>query len=159
MNVIIHLTSVTNNGQPAVITADQPVFAVAKYIQWKFPSLYGEHKIVMMMGGLHIKMAIENMIGKWLAGSGWTDMLVKAQVATVGRCESMLKASHAKRTRYAHEVSLASLFIVRNAAFKSQVSETHDNLLGWMSRHCKESVSFLYWQTTIERKVCCYFLC
>lgn len=68
MNVIIHITSTTCNGQSAVITADQPVYAVAKNIQWNFPNLYGEDKIVMMLGGLNIEMAVPNMIGKWLAG-------------------------------------------------------------------------------------------
>ena len=51
----------------------------------------------MMMGGLHIEIAIQNMIGKWLTGSGWTDMFLKAEVATSGRCESLLKSSHVKK--------------------------------------------------------------
>jgi len=64
MNVIIHITGSGNNGQPAVITGDQPVNAIAKYVQWKYPDLYGEDRIVMMIGGLHIEMAIQDMIGK-----------------------------------------------------------------------------------------------
>jgi len=89
IDVIIHSSKKTNSGQPAVITANQPVYAVAKYIQWKYPNLCGENKLVMMMGGLHIEMAIQNMLGKWLAGSGWTDMFLKAGIATVGRCGSV----------------------------------------------------------------------
>ena len=80
MNVVVHITSSTNNGQPAVITADQPVYAICKSIQWTYPQLYGEDRMVLMMGGLHIEMAIQNMIGKWLAGSGWTDIFLKAKL-------------------------------------------------------------------------------
>ena len=102
MNIIINITQSTSPGQPAVITADQSVFTVAKYIQWKCSNLYGEDKVVMMMGGLHIEMAILNMIGKWLASSGWTDIFLKADIATSGRSESLLKSSHVRRARYAH---------------------------------------------------------
>jgi len=150
LNIIIHITSVTNNGQPAVITADQPVYALAKHIQWKYPDLYGEDKLVFMMGGLHLEMAVQNLIGKWLAGSGWTDIFLKAGVATAGRCESLLRSSHVKRTRYAHEVSLASLSILRHDAYNADTENTSESLDTWVARRCKESVQFLYWQTTME---------
>jgi len=75
MNVIKHITTTVNVFQVVVITADQPVYAVAKYVQWKYPDLYGENKIVLMMGGLHIEMAVQNLVGKWLSGSGWTAVL------------------------------------------------------------------------------------
>jgi hypothetical protein len=39
MDVILKITSTVNNKQGAVITGDQPVYAVAKYIQWKFPDV------------------------------------------------------------------------------------------------------------------------
>ena len=150
MNLIIHITNTTGNGQPAVITADQPVYAIAKYIQTKFPTQYGEDKIVMMLGGLHIEMAVQNMIGKWLAGSGWTKMFTKAEVATSGRSESLLKSFHVKRTRYAHEVSLAALSILRNDAYNA-INENNDaSLEAWMLRLCSESAQLLYWNTAIE---------
>ena len=43
---------------------DQPLFALAKQIQWEFPDLYGEDKYVVMMGGLHIEMAALKSLGK-----------------------------------------------------------------------------------------------
>jgi hypothetical protein len=151
MNVILIITSSYNSGQPAVITCDQPVYALAKYIQWKFPTLYGEDEIVMMMGGLHIEMAIQNMLGKWLTGSGWTDIFLKANVATAGRCEAFLKSSHVKRTRYAHEVCLASLFILINDVYHSDTSkDCTESFELWVSRRCGESANFLYWYTTMN---------
>jgi len=136
MNVIKHITTTVNGCQVAVITADQPVYAVAKYVQWKYPDLYGENKIVLMMGGLHIEMAVQNLIGKWLSGSGWSEMFLKADVATSGRCEAMLKSSYIKRTRYAHKVSLAALFIGRNEAYKTDCKDVVESLDVWVSRRC-----------------------
>ena len=150
MNIVIHITNTINKQQPAVITADQPVYAVAKALQWKYPDLYGEDRIVMMMGGLHIEMAIQNIIGKWLAGSGWTDIFLKAGVATAGRCESLLRSSHVKRTRYAHEVSVAALYVLRNEAYLADVNDTPESLESWVSRRCADSAQFLYWETAME---------
>ena len=59
-----------NPNQPPVITADQPVYATAKQVQWSRPEQFG--KIVVMMGPLHIEMAFVTAIGDWLDGSGWT---------------------------------------------------------------------------------------
>ena len=60
MTVVVHITSTTKNGQPAVITADdQLVYAICKSIHWTYPQLYGEDRMVLMMGGLHIEMAIQ----------------------------------------------------------------------------------------------------
>jgi len=137
MNVITHIVSTVNNGQAPVITADQPVYAVAKYIQWKYPDRYGEDKMVVMMGGLHIEMAVQNMIGKWLKGSGWADIFFKAEVATAGRCDALLKSSHVKR--YAHEVRIASLFIVRNEVFKADMTKGDESLETWVACRSKES--------------------
>jgi hypothetical protein len=53
-----------------------------------------------MMGGLHIEMALWNVLGDLLEGSGWTNTLTEADVASSGVADSFLKASHLTRTRY-----------------------------------------------------------
>ncbi|CAG9823856.1 unnamed protein product [Phaedon cochleariae] len=144
-----------NNGIP-VLTGDQPIYALAKQLQWKFPHLYGEDKFVVMMGGLHIEMAIMSMIGSWLTGSGWTDILVDAGVTSPGRAESLLSCSHVKRTRYAHQVTVAALVILKGHAYKSRemCSEEPDlDFDKWCTYRTKESVQFLFWSITIELEV------
>lgn len=44
-----------NPGQTPVIAADQPLYALAKQIQWQWSEQYGEDKYVIMFG-LHIEM-------------------------------------------------------------------------------------------------------
>ena len=48
----------TNSGLTTVVTTEQPLYALAKVIQWLWPDTYGETKFVILMGGLiHIEMA------------------------------------------------------------------------------------------------------
>ena len=56
----------------------------------------GEDKLAVMLGCLHIKMAILNMLGKWLDGSDWSSALTEAGVVTSGRADALLSASHIK---------------------------------------------------------------
>ena len=63
---------------------DQPLYAVAKQLQWAFPDTLGEDKLVIMMGALHIEDKMHQMIGKLLKDSGWSNILTQAQVLTSG---------------------------------------------------------------------------
>lgn len=90
-----------NPGQVPVITCDQPLFALAKYVQWCWPQTHGEEGYVVMLGGLHIEMALWNVMGDLLECTGWTTALVDAGVASFGVVDSFLRVSHLMRTRYA----------------------------------------------------------
>ena len=72
-NIIKQILLKSNPNQCPVITADQPVYALCKQVQWLYPDQYGGDKLVMMMGALHIEVAYLSTIGDWLEGSGWTD--------------------------------------------------------------------------------------
>ena len=71
---------------------DQPLFALAKYVQWSWPHILGEDKFVALFGGLHIEMAIWHTIGDFLEYSGATSALCEAGVATSGTTNSFLTA-------------------------------------------------------------------
>ena len=47
-----------NPGQILVLAADQPLFALAKQIQWRWTANHGEDQFVIMVGGLHIEMVV-----------------------------------------------------------------------------------------------------
>jgi hypothetical protein len=63
MDVIKRAVEHVNPGQVPVITVDQPLFAIAKIIQWNWPESYGEDKFVVLLGGLHIEMAALATLG------------------------------------------------------------------------------------------------
>ena len=70
-----------NPGQ--VVAADQPLYSLPKQIMCQWPE-YGEDKVVMMFGGLHIETAALKSVGSLLQHSGWTSALIEAGVALPG---------------------------------------------------------------------------
>lgn len=50
LDIIISSTSKINPTQKPVVTADEPVYARMKTIQWLYPEKYGEDQIVVMLG-------------------------------------------------------------------------------------------------------------
>jgi hypothetical protein len=95
--------------QIPVIAADQPIYALAKQIQWHWPEKYAEDKFVIMFGGLHIEMAALKSIGTLLQKSGWTEASVEAGIASSGTVESFLSVSSVTRTRFQSAPSTNSL--------------------------------------------------
>ncbi len=63
-----------------------------------------------MLGGLHTEMAIMKCLGDWLQESGWTNALVQANIASPGKADAFLKASHVTWTRHAHQVTACCLY-------------------------------------------------
>ena len=59
IDVVTKAMNHVNPGLIPVVTFDQPLFAIAKQM---WPESYGEDKLVVMFGGLHIKMAALKML-------------------------------------------------------------------------------------------------
>ncbi len=144
-----------NPGQIPVFTVDQPLYALAKQTQWRWPDLYGEDRFVVVLGGLHIEMALFKVLGGWLEGSGWTSVLVQANITTSGRANSMLEGGHVTRTRWAHQVTAASLSVLQRDAY-NQYTGMHpiDDIPLTFGEWCKAQSDahpqFRYWNMTIS---------
>ena len=54
MEITKKITSHLNPGQVPVTT----LFELAKAVQWRWPESYGEEQHVVLLGGLHIEMAL-----------------------------------------------------------------------------------------------------
>ena len=61
------IVSTINSHQDLVITADQPVYALGKQVQWMYSDRF--KNFVWMMGPLHIEMTLLNALGDWMEGS------------------------------------------------------------------------------------------
>ena len=109
MDKVKETTSFLNPTRTPVITADQPLFALANQIQWHWPDEYG--KFVVMMGTLHIEMAALRMVGRILKGSGWTTAIEEFGLASAGSTESVLSVANVTKTRITHQVY--AVFTVR----------------------------------------------
>ena len=148
MNIIKEVQRNLELDQPLVITADQPVYALGKKVQWLYPDKYGEDKVLMMIGPLHIEMALLSLIGDWLESSGWVETLVKSSISTLAKASSFLKGSHPKRSRYAHQVTCASLSLLMNEAYEN--SNDHGDLTAWIDIQKQRSIQFSHWTTVLE---------
>jgi hypothetical protein len=124
MDVIKQAVEHLNPGQIPVLTVDQPLFAIAKLIQWNWPEVYGEENFVILLGGLHIEMAALTTLGDLLDGSGWTNVLTQAGIATAGTADSFLKGAHVKRTRHTHQVTSSALSSLLHTAYDMYSMET-----------------------------------
>ena len=137
-----------NPGQIPVMTGDQPVYAILKQVQWLYPEFYGQDKLLMMMGALHIEMCFLPTIGDWLDGSGWVELLVKSNTNTPGRAESMLQGQQVKRCRLVHQVTCAALFLVLSDTYQRLRLILSTATLDWKRTGGFNTVSLLgnsYW--------------
>ncbi len=155
MNLIQRATEHVNHGQVPVITVDQPLYAIAKKIQWTWPIMYGESKFVVMLGGLHIEMSFLRLIGDWLAGSGgWAEAITAANVTTEGRVDGLLKGSHVPRGQWAHQVSAAALYVLQKRAYAAYKEElTSEDTLDfddWCNHMQVSHPQFNYWSKVMK---------
>ena len=89
MDLVKEATNLLNPGQIPVITFDQPLFALAKLVQWHFSATHGEGQYVAMLGGLNTEIALWKALGDLLEGSGGTSALSEAEVTSAGTAQSM----------------------------------------------------------------------
>ena len=156
MEVIMSAVEHLNAGQTPVLTFDQPLYALAKQIQWKWPEKYGEDMLVVMFGGLHIEMAALKTIGDWLQGSVWAQALVQAVIVTAGTADSLYRASHVMRTRRAHQITAAALHILQHRAYNrySANGQSPVEFEVWSDRRKQSCPQFQFWATALELEIC-----
>jgi hypothetical protein len=153
MHLTMQGTEALNPGQTPVLGGDQPLYAIAKQLQWAFPDTMGEDKLVLMMGALHIEDKMHLMIGKLLRDSGWSNILTQAQVLTSGRAQSVLDEHHIKRTRYAHQVSVMGLYLLSQKSYSNYCSDVEgppESLEMWAQRSRTHNSMFKFWSTIVD---------
>lgn len=154
MNVVRWATNFLNPGQIPLIALDAPLYALAKFVQWNWPNTHGERTFVIMFGGLHIEMAMWKTFGDYLDGSGWTDVLTQAGIASSGTADSFLKALHVTRTRHAHQVTALALAQLQHDAFvNTEGSHDGDAREVWREDMIKKSPTFQYWDTILNMEI------
>ena len=104
MKVLKRTTEYLNPGPTPVLTVDQPLYALAKKIQWEIGGDLAEDRFVVMVAPFHTEDKSLKVVGQWLEESGWLSTPVQPGVATSGRAEGIKKGSHNTCTQYAHQV-------------------------------------------------------
>ena len=154
MNMVRWATDFLNPGQIPVVAFDAPLYAIAKFTQWKWTDTHGEGKFIAMFGGLHIEMVIWTTYGDYLQGSGWTSALTQAGIASSGTADSFLKASHLTRTRHAHQVTALALAKLQDDAFLHTEGTRDDEAKEtWRQEMVQKSPTFQYWDTILNMEL------
>ena len=102
-----------------------------------------------MFGGLHIEMAALKTIGDWLQGSGWAQTLVQAEIATARTADSLYRAAHVMRTRRAHQITAAALYILQHCAYNHYIAngQSPAEFDVWCDQSLSESFSLIFTHT------------
>ncbi len=74
MHLTMQGTQFLNPGQTSVLGADQPIYAIAKQLQWTFSDILGEDNLVLMRGALHIEGKIDALMSITSKASHQTQM-------------------------------------------------------------------------------------
>ena len=102
---------------------------------------------------LNTLLALFQLLGDWLDDSGWTNILVQADIARSGTADSFIKASHITKTRHAHQVTAATLYILLRKAHEDcqpNDADTREPFEEWCIRRSRETVHFNYWFKTLS---------
>ena len=118
------------------------------------PRVYGEDKLVVMMGGLHVEMALLKVIDDFLEGSGWTAVMTSASVMTERRADSLQKGSQTSRSQWAHQVTAAALYTFQGKAYDDyQKTNMNEHLLSfdcWCQKMDTDHAQFCYWSKVLQ---------
>jgi hypothetical protein len=125
---------------------------------------FHQYNFVIMFGGLHIEMAALRTAGDWLQGSGWGVQgsgWPKA-LAQAGIADSFLRATHVHvtRTRRAHQITAAALYIRKHRAFDrhcqtlTEAGQDYPSFENWCHNAAKSFLQFQYWATVMALEIC-----
>ena len=70
IKIIRHL----NPRQTPILEADQPLYALCKKLQWKFPSSVGEDECLLMLGAMHTEKMVYTLLGDRARINSWIEL-------------------------------------------------------------------------------------
>ena len=99
-------------------------------------------------------MLLFQLLVDWLEDSGWTNALVQADIASSGTADSFIRASHVTKTRHAHQVTCACLYILLDRAYREGSMPTDTGTMPtfeeWCTQRAAESMHFNCWLKTLS---------
>ena len=109
----IKCTEIINPGQTPVDCSDQPVFALTKELQFRFPNMSQNH--FLLFGGLHIEKSLLVLHGQRIKASGLMEILNNLKTSTIGLF-AVVDVNSIKRATYCIQVTLSTLYVKLNGA-------------------------------------------
>lgn len=91
----------------AITTFDLGVCMKAYPILWKNPTVYKDH--IVMIGTFHVICAYLKMVGKKMAGSGFSDILLESGLMSSGSLEGVTSGKNYSRAIHCHKAMVEAL--------------------------------------------------
>ena len=123
-----------NPGQTPVDVSDQPVYALIKEVQWRYPELFTNY--FPMMGALHIEQIFLVLHGQLIHGSGLHEVLSVNTFILLGT-SAIVDVGDIKRARYCVQVALCALYLKLKDATENSGSPLTP--LEWLKSKTNES--------------------
>ena len=142
MEIIKKTINYLNPGQTPVDICDQPIYALTKKIQWRYPDKFGNSSYFRLFGGLHFEQCILTIHGELIKGSCLENVLSNIDMSIIGT-GSVVNANHIKQSRYCLQTSLCALFIKLKAA-KEKSSSTL-SVFEWLELRKNQNHMCYYW--------------
>ena len=147
-------TEYLNPGQVPVTACDQPLFAIAKFVQWNWPATHGEDVHVVMLGGLHFEMALWSVCGDLLKASGWIFAFAEADVASIGTSDSFLKVAHFTKTTRAHQTTSVALHKLQRDVYEQlHGGSEEEEFENWQDGMMKTSPPYRFWHMILQMEL------
>lgn len=89
-------------------TVDQALYCKLVELKWAIPEY--QKKLVVLLGGLHISMCFQKVIGNHMKGSGLVEAWVKSGLLGLNATEHVMNGKAYKRAMCAHKITLQSLW-------------------------------------------------
>ena len=150
MNIISKTISVINPNQTPVDTCDQPVYALTKQTQWRYPELFGNSKYFSLFGGFHIEKALLIVHGEFIKGSGLDKLLGQSNLSITGMENTVVNVTDIKRCRYSLQTSASAIYQQLVKAFNTKSNIT---VWKWLAQKSETSTMTLYWKNILEIQI------
>ena len=126
-----------------MLVVDQPLYAIAKTIQWTIEEKFGEDIFVVLLRGLHIEMALWSTNGDMMQGEDWLEALVEGEVIkSEAAATALLKSKNVMRTRYAHQITVAVLDCLIKRTHTQSGSDL--SIDAWIADDARENPTILF---------------
>ena len=76
--------------------------------------------------------------------------MVSADIASAGKAESFINASHVTRTRYSHQVTLAALHVLMKKAYEDHLLDNDGDFEEWKGKKENAHPQFKYWSMVMR---------
>ena len=89
--------------------SDQPIYAISKIIQWKYPE-FAFPKYFALFGVLHFEKELLIANGHLVAETGLDEILGDTSIDTAGLQTATVDVNHIHKARYSVQLSVVSIY-------------------------------------------------